>query len=200
MNDIKTGVFLARMQPVHNAHLFIVEKACQENDQVIVMLGSANKESMLRNPFPIDLRTYLLKQAIAESIGQEFSDKIKVYEIPDWSHEKDYENQKEWGKYLYYNIVSRANTKTFSIYFNDDPNIMLNWFDEDLERRIDFKFLERNCIFEGLSATKIREAFESGDITYVRKYCPNVVVREFELLRGIWEKVRKNPQNDFSMN
>ncbi len=35
--NIKTGVFLARMQPVHNAHLWLGEKACKENDQVIVI-------------------------------------------------------------------------------------------------------------------------------------------------------------------
>jgi len=50
---MRTGVFLARMQPVHNAHMYIVERACRENDKVIVMLGSANKKDMLRNPFDI---------------------------------------------------------------------------------------------------------------------------------------------------
>lgn len=33
---IKYGVFLARMQPVHNAHLFLVEKAVEENEKVLI--------------------------------------------------------------------------------------------------------------------------------------------------------------------
>ena len=28
----KVGVFLARMQPLHNAHLYLVKKACEENE------------------------------------------------------------------------------------------------------------------------------------------------------------------------
>lgn len=33
-NQVKTvGVFLARMQPVHKAHLFMVTKACEECDE-----------------------------------------------------------------------------------------------------------------------------------------------------------------------
>lgn len=39
------GVFLARMQPVHKAHLFMVTKACEECDEVCVILGSENKRT-----------------------------------------------------------------------------------------------------------------------------------------------------------
>ena len=49
------GVFLARMQPVHKAHLFMVNKACEECDEVCVILGSENKKDTLRNPFTIDV-------------------------------------------------------------------------------------------------------------------------------------------------
>ena len=43
----KYGVFLGRMQPVHNAHLFLVEKALEECDKVLIVLGSENKVDML---------------------------------------------------------------------------------------------------------------------------------------------------------
>ena len=33
----KVGVFLARMQPIHNAHLYMVEKACEECDEATVI-------------------------------------------------------------------------------------------------------------------------------------------------------------------
>ena len=60
------GVFLARMQPVHNAHLFLVEKALEENDKVFIMLGSENKLDMLRNPFDISLRERMLRECFDE--------------------------------------------------------------------------------------------------------------------------------------
>jgi cytidyltransferase-like protein len=197
---MKVGVFLARMQPVHNGHMFLVEKACLENDKVIIILGSSNKMDMIRNPFSIELRRDLLVSAITDTIGKEHADKIEVYSLPDWSHEKDYDSQKEWGSYLYYNIVSRANTKKFSIYYSDEPSTMLDWFDNNFKERINFRFFERSHLFNGLSATKIRESFENDNIEYIKKYCPQVVINNFEELKNIWFDVKKNPKEDFSMD
>jgi len=196
---MKIACFLARMQPIHNAHLYIVKKMCLENDEVNIFLGSANKSNMIRNPFALDLREKLLKQAIEKEIGAEYADKIKVFELPDWTQEGDIVNNKEWGLYFYYNIVSRIQSKKFSIYFSDDPKIMLNWFEDKIQERINFVFLERDKIFDGLSATKIREAFSNNDVEYVKKYCPVCVVENFEYLKNIWNKVLNDPKNDFSM-
>ena len=74
------GVFLARMQPVHNAHLFLVEKALEENDKVFIMLGSENKLDMLRNPFDISLRERMLRECFDEKQNR----RIKVDTLPDW--------------------------------------------------------------------------------------------------------------------
>src|SRR5574343_184246 len=194
----KIGVFLARMQPLHFGHTYVIETACKENDEVVLILGSANKEGMLRNPFTIELREQLLKDAITNSIGKEYADKITIYEIPDWTHETDYDNQKEWGLYLYYNIVSRIETKNFSLYYSDEPEIMLNWFEDYLKSRINFRFLERAKICEGMSATKIRRAFEDGDVGYVKRFCPQSVVNKFTELKEILDSVRQNPKDDFS--
>lgn len=49
----KIGVFLAGMQPVHNAYLYMVNKALEESDKVLIVLGSENKVDMLRNPYDI---------------------------------------------------------------------------------------------------------------------------------------------------
>ena len=40
---MKVGIFLARMQPLHNAHLWLIDKALEENDKVLIVLGSENK-------------------------------------------------------------------------------------------------------------------------------------------------------------
>ena len=58
---MKVGVFLARMQPLHNAHLWLIDKALEENDKVLVVLGSENKVDMLRNPYNINLRKKVKK-------------------------------------------------------------------------------------------------------------------------------------------
>jgi cytidyltransferase-like protein len=187
------GVFLARMQPVHNAHLWMVEKALSENDRVAIILGSANKRDMIRNPFNIGLRTTMLEEALSEP------ERVCVYEIPDWTQEGDVFSAKEWGSYFYYNVVSRIKSKKFRIYYSDNPIIMLQWFEDKLKDRIDFRFFERHELFDGLSATKIRHAFESGDVDYVAQFCPNSVVSRFDYLRDLWMKVIQDPQMDFSM-
>lgn len=196
---MSTGIFLARMQPLHNAHMWLLGKACAENDRVGVILGSANKEDMIRNPFSLELRERILRRSIELHIDNKASNKIEVYELPDWSQEGDLPNAKEWGKYLYYNVVSRMKTRKFSIYYSDDPNIMLNWFKNDLKKRINFRFFERDNVFDGLSATKIRESFENDDREYIKRHCPIPVVSHYNELREIWLKVINNPKQDFSM-
>lgn len=194
----KFGVFIARMQPLHNAHLWIVEQMLKECEQVIIMLGSENKRDMLRNPFDISLRKQLLEESLE---NREDMQRIQVYTLPDWSMETDYENNWEWGRFLYYNVVSRIESKSFTIYYSDDPNIILNWFEDYLQKleRISFRFFERQNLFDGLSATKIRKAFETDDMDYIRKYCPKAVVDRAGLLKDIWFRVKENPKEDFSM-
>lgn len=196
---MKTGIFLARMQPLHNAHMWMVEQACKENDKVIVVLGSANKKDMLRNPFEIGLRENLLREAISASIGLKEADKITVLDLPDWSQESDVQGRKEWGSYLYYNIVACAQCKDFTFYFSDNPDIMLGWFDDNIRERLSFRFFARTNLFEGLSATNIREAFMNDDKEYVKKYCPETVYRRFEGLKATWLDVSEDPKEDFTM-
>lgn len=87
---IKYGVFLARMQPVHNAHLFLVEKAVEENEKVLIVLGSENKVDMLRNPYDISLRERMLR----ECFGEKENRKLDVVTLPDWSMESDLDGAK----------------------------------------------------------------------------------------------------------
>ena len=192
----KYGVFLARMQPLHNAHLWIIEQMLTECDNVAIILGSENKREMLRNPFDIELRKTMLEESLK---NRKDIKRIEVYTLPDWSMETD--NSYEWGRYLYYNIVSRIETKKFTIYYSDSPDIIYSWFEDYLlsEDRITVKLYERSKIFKGLSATKIRQAFEMDNIEYIKKYCPDAVVKRFNLLKNIWFKVKENPKEDFSM-
>ena len=104
---------------------------------------------------------------------------------------KDYENDKEWGLYLYYNILSKTKNNTFSIYYSDEPEIMLNWFDNNIKERINFRFFERNELFEGLSATKIREAIINNDRQYIESFCPKSVIDNLMLLQNILNEINK---------
>ena len=159
----KIGVFLSRMQPLHIGHLGIIDTILKENDKVIILIGSANKKETLRNPLDINLRKMMLEETVIEKYGQAYNERIIIVELPDWSMGTDTKSNKEWGRYLYYNVVSRVGQKHFSIYFSDDSEIIKDWFDEELMQRINFRLFKRKDMFEGVSSTKIREAFLKDD-------------------------------------
>lgn len=196
----KIGVFLSRMQPLHIGHLGMIDKALSENDRVIILIGSKNKEGTIRNPLGIELREEILVEALEERYSNEELEKISIKAIPDWSMETDYHSNLEWGRYLYYNIVSSAEQKTFSMYFSDEREIIENWFeDKHLKDRIELKIFERNSMFEAVSSTKIRNAFLNGDKEYIKKSVPKAVERRFNLIKGIIDEVYESPNEDYNM-
>lgn len=193
---VKYGVFLARMQPVHNAHLFMVNKALEECDKILIVLGSENKVDMLRNPYDIKLREQMLR----ECFNEDQNEKITIATLPDWSMESDIDNAEIWGRYFYYNVVSRIGQKRFYLYYSDDPAILDSWFNNtEVRRYITYRNFERSNIFEGLSATKIRQAFIDGNREYISEFCPNSVASRFDYLASYYKEVTDNPKEDFSM-
>lgn len=128
-----------------------------------------------------------------EKYGSNFDEKIIVKKLPDWSSEDDTDSNLEWGRYLYYNIVSQIGCKNFTMYFSDEPEIIENWFqDETIRERIDLKTFERKNMFQDVSSTKIRNAFLNGDKDYISKSVPNAVIREFEKIKRIIDEVYTN--------
>ena len=178
----KVGVFLSRMQPIHNAHLWMIQNVLKDNDEALVMIGSANKFGTERNPLDINLRKELVKSALIEKFGQEYDKKIKIIEFPDWSSEEN-NDDKEWGRLIYYNVVGNMGIKEFSYYCSENAEMIKGWFEEELRQRINFKFFSRNNEFNGLSATKVREAILNNDDEYIKKYCPKEVFERKNFLK-----------------
>lgn len=193
---VKCGVFLARMQPVHNAHLWLVNKALEENDKVLIVLGSENKVDMLRNPYKITLRKKMLRECLSEEQNR----RLQILTLPDWSMESDRESDKIWGRYFYYNTVAKLGQKRFSIYYSDDVRILDSWFkDTEITEYITYRNFERSNMFDGLSSTKIRQAFIDNNIDYIKEYCPDSVVKRFDYLASYYKDVSLKPRDDFSM-
>lgn len=193
---MKIGVFLARMQPIHNAHLFMVNNACRECDKVVIILGSENKKDTLRNPFTIEAR----KRMLNSSLSREYTSKIEVYELPDWSKEDKIEDSKIWGRYFYYNVVSRIKQKSFYLYYSDGKEILDSWFQNtEVRKYINYRLFERSSMFDGLSATKIRNAIENNNLDYIKKHCPKAVVDKFDYLRNYYLSVLDDPKDDYEI-
>ena len=59
-----TGLFIGRFQPFHKGHLATVKFALGKVDQLVIVVGSAQKSHELRNPFTAGERIRMIKEAL----------------------------------------------------------------------------------------------------------------------------------------
>ena len=147
------GIIIMRAQPFHMGHISVVREILSQNDRALIVVGSANKSGTKRNPLSIEDRISIVNEALKD---QNLSDRVLVMPLSDWSMENAYAYVKEWGCFLYYNVVNAIRTKEFTIYYNDDKSIVENWFNETLMPRITIKNTPRGSI--DVSGTQIRDA------------------------------------------
>lgn len=181
---MKTGVILARLQPIHNGHIELISKAVDENDEVYVFIGSADKFNA-RNPLPISLRTQLAQDAIDEVFGKKEyipkgdgttetvckKDKIHIVALDDLTDESD--NSHDWGFYLYTKIVTTTKNPCFTIYYSDGYEIITTWFPSFvLRNNVSLALLARGATASGISATKVRQMIEEENEDELKKHVP----------------------------
>ena len=156
----KVGVILARFQPIHNGHLELIKKAIEENEEVVILIGSADKLD-IRNPIPYNIRKSLVHKALCEAFGTNVFDKVKLCGLDDLTNETD--NSHDWGFYLYSKVVSITQNSNFTIYYSDGFEIITSWFPGFLLRNnVSLSLLARNAIEDGVSATKVRNLMIVG--------------------------------------
>ena len=158
-----TGVILFRAQPFHCGHLHMIEKAysdCVERNggELYIFVGSADKVGTKRNPLPIEMRLMLIEGALHEAFDMDEMKHIHIFPLEDMTDESD--NSHHWGRYLYIKMLGKTRDNDMTIYYSDDPRIMLGWFAQDERWMLRFKFLDR---YEGISATKVRAALADRD-------------------------------------
>lgn len=176
---MKTGVILARLQPIHKGHLALIRKAVEENDEVYVFIGSADKFNQ-RNPLPISLRLQLANEAIEETFKDKVS-KIKVLPLDDLTDESD--NSHDWGFYLYSKIVTECKNPCFTIYYSDGFEIITTWFPSFILRNnVSLCLLARNATVSGISATKVRKLIEE-ESEYLSDYVPSCVYKNRDTIK-----------------
>lgn len=184
------GVILMRAQPVHKGHIDIIRQALKENEKVLIVIGSANKSGTTRNPLPIEVRATLIEDALRD---YDLSEKATFMSLPDWSTEDAYQYAKEWGSFFYYNVVRMLGQKTFTMYYNDDPDIVKNWFAKEISKRIVVRHAARK---RDVSGTKIRQAFETGDDLYLHEIlCPST----YKMKDEIKQMLMNCDEEDFMM-
>ena len=163
-----TGLFIGRFQPFHKGHLATVKFALRQVDQLVIVVGSAQKSHEPKNPFTAGERIRMIK----ESLDSEKVDvgKILIIPIPDvdvhslWTQQVDI-------------LVPK-----YDVVFANDP-FTLMLFRERGVKTIEAPLVDRT----NMQATEIRSRMAMG-----RKWeilVPVAVVRIVKEINGV-ERVK----------
>ena len=72
---MKRGLYVGRFQPFHNGHKAVIDLLCNEVDELIIGIGSAQMSHDIRHPFTAGERVLMIQRVLADA-------KIPVYIIP----------------------------------------------------------------------------------------------------------------------
>lgn len=76
-----TGLFVGRFQPFHKGHLATVRFALGEVDQLVIVVGSAQKSHEPRNPFTAGERISMIRETLdSEKVD---AGRILIIPVPD---------------------------------------------------------------------------------------------------------------------
>lgn len=78
---MRRAIIVGRWQPVHKGHVAVIKQILDEEDELIICIGSAQLSHTVHDPFTAGERTLMITKALAEA-GVDLS-KIHVVPIPD---------------------------------------------------------------------------------------------------------------------
>ncbi len=83
-----SAAMIGRFQPFHLGHLELVRQVLDENDEIVILMGSSQTNFTLKNPFTAGERVWMIRDTLIESK----IDMSKVYLI----NANDDENNAKW--------------------------------------------------------------------------------------------------------
>lgn len=122
MGKTDFAVFVGRFQPVHRAHLQIMEDALKEADRLIIVIGSSTSPRSLKNPWSFDQRAQMIQAALP----MELVKRTTIVPLRDFLY-----SDTHWAVGLQ-NAVRRITKPNSTIklfgHFKDDSSRYLEWF------------------------------------------------------------------------
>lgn len=150
----KVGLVIGRFQPFHKGHLYLIKKALEEVDQLIIGIGSANVNNE-DNPFSHKEREKYITQALK---------KYKLYKkISAIIPLNDYPDDKVWLKEV------EESVGAFDVAFGD--NEWTNSILEEAGHKVVRVPLYKREIYEGTKIRREMKRSENPDAV-LEKYLP----------------------------
>ncbi len=87
---MSTALFIGRFQPLHNGHVYDIQKILKSHRQIIIAVGSSQESGTCKNPMSYDRRKEMIECVMAQ-----FS--IRAYTICPLP---DFFNDEQWTGYI----------------------------------------------------------------------------------------------------
>jgi nicotinamide-nucleotide adenylyltransferase len=141
---LTTGLFVGRFQPFHIGHLATVKFALSKVDQLVIVVGSAQKSHEPKNPFTAGERVRMIKETLdSDKVG---SGRILIIPVPDVDVHSLWTRQ-----------VDMLVPKYDVVFANDPFTLML--FRERGVKTVEAPLVDRN----EMQATEIRRKMAMGE-------------------------------------
>lgn len=127
MKDFDYGVFVGRFQPVHLGHMHVIEKALEQVETLIVVIGSAFQARTPVNPFTFEERKQMLQSIYRHEIA---NDRLIIIPATDDASD-DIAWARDVGNSVQQAIVEHANHGGVALHGTNDFKIALAGFGKD---------------------------------------------------------------------
>jgi len=177
MKEFKRGLILGRFQTLHKGHEYIIDKALEICDEVLVFIGSSDKSNTIENPYDYETRKAMLEVL--------YGDRIIIAPLPDLG----VGNVPRWGEYVLENAEK----------VNGFPDCIVHgieakcdtWFTEEVRKKITFIKVDRGDI--KIDASTLREYMYNNEYDKWKEYINPLLHKYYSMLRIELMKAYVNP-------
>lgn len=171
---MEIGIYIGRLQPLHNAHLTAIRYALSQVEWLIIILGSACQAKTIKNPWTTEEREKMVRSCLTE----EENKKVTIISAKD---------------YLYRdNVWLSALQSSLSAIELDEKaeNSNITLFGHDKDRSTYYLHLFPHWKFQDtgnlgdIDATRVRTMFFAGNFDLLSKYIPAPVYDQLSSERG----------------
>lgn len=160
----KVGVFISRMSILHDGHMMLIKTALEENERLIIFIGSSFRARSPRNPFTFGERQRMLTESIIEA-GLDLK-RVTVVPLQDTYNDNVWilNVQMAVARTITRVMFANPSTTDVSIYFSDkeESSAYPHWFPTYNRREI--PAMMDTFIQKPVAATDLRETYFQGNV------------------------------------
>lgn len=166
---MKVGLVHGRFQPFHNGHKFLVDEMLKECDLGVVLIGAAAPTNAdERNPFSLETRKKMIRSVYGEN--------SRLFVGANVDLDRPHADDAQWDVLLASCVLSLTGYLPTTVYVGNNYGVY--W-----TRVAPTPKIRRFGRVNGISASGVRGALNSGDFELVQKLVPVEVLEIIANLR-----------------